>query len=76
MSESRRWAKIGEAMGRAIAEGIRAGGFDSIVRRAFASVYGKCRRCDQPLGGESPEKVCHAAEVLEAANGKPPVADA
>ncbi len=81
MSESKKWEKIGEAFGRGLAAAIEKHGpaLADAIRDLYASLYGKCRRCDQPLGGESPEKICepcHAAEVLEAANGGPTKADA
>lgn len=70
MSESEKWQRIGEAFGRGIAEGIKSTGLDDAVRGLFAFVYGKCRMCDQPLGGSSPDQVCetcHASEVLATA---------
>lgn len=81
MSESEKWRRIGEDIGRALAEGIEAVAkpLADAVREHYAALYGRCRRCDAPLGGPSPEKVCepcHAAEVLEAANGKPPEGEA
>ncbi len=69
MSESKKWEAIGEAFGRAIASGINSVPMVAATIRAhYAKAYGKCRRCDAPLGGPSPEQVCetcHADETLE-----------
>lgn len=79
MSESDKWRKRGEDIGRGMAEAVEKHGLADAIRAVFAFLYGKCRVCDAPLGGPSPEKICepcHAAEVLQAANGKPPVGEA
>lgn len=73
MSESEKWRKVGEELGRDIADGIERAGLPDAVRSIFAALFGKCRVCDAPLGGHSPEQICetcHAAEVLRAAMGE------
>lgn len=69
-----KWEAIGAKFGQAAADFINGlgAGISDTIRGLYASAYGKCRRCDKPLGGESPDKICetcHADEVLAAANG-------
>lgn len=64
------WHAAGEKLGLAIARALAPAG--NAIRAAFAARYGKCRVCEAPLAGPSPDQVCegcHAGEVLGEAMG-------
>lgn len=68
MSDQARAA--GERLGLALAQALAPVG--DAIRAAFAARYGKCRSCDAPLAGPSPDQICtdcHAGEVLGEAMG-------
>lgn len=41
-------------------------GFGAWLRARYAAVHGRCRRCEAPLGGTSPSRICEPchADVL------------
>jgi len=60
----------GERIGLALAKALAPAG--DAVRALFAARFGKCRVCDAPLAGPSPDQVCvgcHAGEALGEAMG-------
>lgn len=72
------WKAIGEKFGKALA-GLVPESAKKKVRADYVKRFGKCRRCEAPLGGPSPEQICedcHADEVLEIAGGGKPAGDA
>lgn len=64
------WKKIG-VVGRAIANAIPESAKDRI-RADYVKRFGKCRRCEAPLSGPSPDQICttcHADEALGRVGG-------
>lgn len=78
MSKPIDWEALGRGIGEALAKGVEASGLGPVARDMFSAAYGKCRVCDAPLGGASPDRICetcHAGEVLaQAIGGKAPPA--
>jgi len=65
------WRARGGALGGALARVLAPAG--DAIRAAFAARFGKCRVCDAPLAGKSPDQVCvgcHAGEALGEAMGR------
>ena len=63
---------LGTMIGAALGRAVEAMGLGDRIRASYAAKYGSCRRCDAPLGGSSPERVCetcHADEALATAHG-------
>lgn len=61
------WQDFGAAIGRMLAGAVERVGLGDRVRAEYAARFGKCRRCEAPLAGPSPEQVCegcHADEAL------------
>ena len=69
------WHALGAALAKASPAAV-----GEAVRAHYAAKFGVCGTCREPLGGESPDRICadcHAAEVLAEAldpNGSPPPA--
>ena len=57
---------IGAAIGRALGRAVEVLGLGDAIRDRYAAEFGRCRRCDAPLGGRSPERVCETCHVDEA----------
>jgi hypothetical protein len=67
---ARDWHAIGESIAGVFLRPIERI-FGNAVRAHYAE-FGTCRRCEAPLGGESPGKVCeecHADELLTVVGG-------
>lgn len=72
------WRKIGERLGRAVAALVPESA-KKRVRASYVEKYGKCRRCEAPLSGPSPEQICetcHPDELLDRAAGGKEAGDA